>query len=416
MNDCVIKVSNVSKKFSRNLRSLMKYGFYDSFRNILGLSVDSSKLRKDEFWAVDDISFEVRKGEALGIIGHNGSGKSTILKMLNGIYMPDKGKIEIKGRIGALIEVGAGFHPMLTGRENIYINGAILGMTKKEIDNKFDDIVAFADIGDFIDSPVRHYSSGMYVRLGFSVAVYSEPDILLIDEILAVGDLRFQAKCLDHMSKLRKNGLTTVLVSHHMPKIGSFCDRVLLLSKGKLMVLDKPEIGIEMYEREMQNENYTGSIGSVPASNPVGGATLNNVIFEIDENFKNNEKCKIQLKYGDPLKIYMEYDLLNKDIDDCIIAVVVYRKKDGLKCFGILSSDKNLRLKNKVGKIKTIINNHNLLPDEYVVDIQIRSKLFDIPYFTHREKNVVISYPNYYILKNLAGVYQPEDTNWSISD
>ncbi len=407
-NDVAIKVSCVSKKFSRNLKSLIKYGFYDIGRSILGMTIDSSKLRKDEFWAVENVSFEIKKGEALGIIGHNGSGKSTILKMLNGIYMPDIGKIEINNRVGALIEVAAGFHPMLTGRENIYVNGAILGMTKKEIEKKFDDIVNFADIGDFIDSPVRNYSSGMYVKLGFSVAAHSEPEILLIDEILAVGDLKFQAKCLDHLSILRKKGVTTVLVSHHMPKIGSFCDRVLMLSKGRMKVLGEPEVAIEMFEKEMYYNNNTCSVGAVPASNPIGGAELSNVIFH------NKIDDKVNLRYGDPVKISLEYDLMNKEIEDCCIAVIAYRKKDGLRCFGVLSSDQKTNMRIKTGKMNIIINGHNLLPGEYVIDVQVRSKQFDRAYFTYREKNVVISYPDYYILKNLAGVYQPHDVEWSV--
>ncbi len=406
-DDIAIKVSDVSKKFSRNIKSTLKYGFYDISRSIFGMNVDSSKLRNDEFWAVNNVSFEVHKGEALGIIGHNGSGKSTILKMLNGIYMPDIGKIEINNKVGALIEVGAGFHPMLTGRENIYVNGAILGMTRKEIDKKFDDIVNFADIGDFLDSPVKNYSSGMYVRLGFSIASHSEPEVLLIDEILAVGDPKFQTKCLDHLSGLRKKGVTTVLVSHHMPKIGSFCDKVMMLSKGRMKVLDEPEVAIEMFEQEMSDQNHTYAIGAVPSSNPIGGATLNNVIFE------NYENGRIHLKYGAPIKISLEYDLQDKDTNDCCIAIISYRKTDGLRCFGILSYDNNIILKNRTGKMNVVIDHHNLIPGEYVIDVQIRSKAFDVPYFTHREKNVFISYPDRYILKNMAGVYQPGIIEWS---
>ena len=178
--DIAIRVNHVSKKFCRYLRKSMRYGMQDIGGNLLGMSTKPDMLRKDEFWAVDDVSFELHRGETLGIIGPNGSGKSTIFKMLNGIYMPDKGKIEIYGRVGALIEIGAGFHPMLTGRENIYVNAAIRGMTKEEVDEKFDDIIEFADIGDFIDTPVKHYSSGMFVRLGFAVAVHCEPGVLLI--------------------------------------------------------------------------------------------------------------------------------------------------------------------------------------------------------------------------------------------
>ncbi len=183
----------------------MWYGFRDILRDTAGLHPKSDRLRRKEFWAVDDVSFELRKGETLGIIGPNGAGKTTLLKMLNGIVLPDKGSLRIKGRVGALIQVGAGFHPQLTGRENIYINGAILGMGKREIDKKFDAIVEFADIGDFLDTPVKHYSSGMFVRLGFAVAVHCEPEILLVDEVLAVGDTGFQTKCFNKIGELKKN-------------------------------------------------------------------------------------------------------------------------------------------------------------------------------------------------------------------
>jgi len=210
-----IKVEKVSKKYCKSLKRSMLYGIKDIARNTLGQSSHSHRLRKQEFWAVDDVSFEVKKGETLGIIGPNGAGKTTLLKMLNGIFWPDKGKITIKGRVGALIAVGAGFHPMLSGRENIYINGAILGMTKKDVDAKFDDIVEFADIGDFLDTPVKFYSSGMFVRLGFAVAIHCEPDILLVDEVLAVGDRNFQIKCFRKMHELKKKeDVSIVLVSH----------------------------------------------------------------------------------------------------------------------------------------------------------------------------------------------------------
>jgi len=210
----------------------MWYGFKDILRDTAGLTPKSDHLRKREFWAVDDVSFELKKGETLGLIGPNGAGKSTILKMLNGIILPDKGGIRIKGRVGALIQIGAGFHPQLTGRENIYINGTILGMNKREINKKFDAIVDFADIGDFLDTPVKHYSSGMFVRLGFAVAVHCEPDILLVDEVLAVGDFQFQRKCIDRMSSLIKRGVTVIFISHNLPSVGGFCKKGILLDKG----------------------------------------------------------------------------------------------------------------------------------------------------------------------------------------
>lgn len=249
MNDEIaIKVEHISKKYCKSLKKSMLYGVKDIARNTLGLSSYSGVLRKDEFWAVDDISFEVKKGETLGIIGPNGAGKTTMLKMLNGIFWPDKGKITVKGKMGALIEIGAGFHPLLSGRENIYINGAIFGMSKNEINRKFDSIVDFADIGDFIDTPVKYYSSGMYVRLGFAVAIHCEPDILLVDEVLAVGDEGFQNKCFNKIGELKKNGTTSIIVSHNMHMISGFTQKVILLQKGISKYFNNVAEGIKEYK------------------------------------------------------------------------------------------------------------------------------------------------------------------------
>lgn len=247
-NETVIKVENVSKKYCKSLRRSIRYGVMDIGRNLFGLSSKSDQLRKDEFWALNDISFEVKRGETLGIIGPNGSGKTTLLKLLNGIFWPDKGVIKIKGRVGALIELGAGFHPMLTGRENIYINAAILGMTKNEVDKKFDEIVDFADIGNFIDTPVKYYSSGMYARLGFAVAVYSYPDILLVDEVLAVGDTRFWLKSIKKLKELNKHGMTILVVTHNMWIIQTFCNRAICLYNGGIVAEGNPLKIIYVYK------------------------------------------------------------------------------------------------------------------------------------------------------------------------
>ncbi|MCB0457989.1 MAG: ABC transporter ATP-binding protein, partial [Flavobacteriaceae bacterium] len=200
----LIKVENLSKKFCKDLKTSLWYGVKDLFSGIRG-NKKERMLRPKEFWAVKDISFELRRGECLGLIGHNGAGKSTLLKMLNGLIYPDAGTITIKGRVGALIELGAGFNPILTGRENIYNNGAILGFTKEKIDKELENIIAFAELEEFIDMPVQNYSSGMKVRLGFAVAAQMEPDILLIDEVLAVGDLGFVLKCFKKIDSLLPN-------------------------------------------------------------------------------------------------------------------------------------------------------------------------------------------------------------------
>jgi len=297
-SEVAIKVEHVSKKYCKSLKRSMLYGVQDIGRNAIGLSSHSDSLRKNEFWAVDDVSFELKKGETLGIIGPNGSGKTTLLKMLNGIFWPDKGKITVRGRIGALIEVGAGFHPLLTGRENIYVNAAILGMSKQEVDKKFDDIVEFAEIGDFIDSPVKFYSSGMFVRLGFSVAVHCEPDILLVDEVLAVGDLAFALKCHRKISEFRqKSRGTVIIVSHNMQAIRNVCKKVLWLNGGKIKEMGEVHHICDLYEMNIVMNKKTGydAMGSQlhydPAVKIIKAEFLDNddticTHFEVGDYFK----------------------------------------------------------------------------------------------------------------------------------
>ncbi len=237
MSEILIQVENISKKYCKDLKKSLQYGIKDILREVVGLS-KKKDLRKDEFWALRNISFTVRRGECLGLIGHNGAGKSTLLKLLNGLIKPEEGVITMKGKIGALIELGAGFSPILTGRENIYINASILGFTEKEIDDQLDEIIAFSELSEFIDTPVQNYSSGMKVRLGFAIAAQMKPDILLIDEILAVGDMKFRMKCLNKISELLKS-CAVIFISHSMPQISKVCNSSLLLSKG--IVLEKSE-------------------------------------------------------------------------------------------------------------------------------------------------------------------------------
>lgn len=230
--EILVRVEGVSKKFCRDLKTSLWYGVKDISSELLGQQ-RSAKLRPKEFWAVHDVSFELRRGECLGLIGHNGAGKSTLLKMLNGLIKPDKGRITMKGRIGALIELGAGFNPILTGRENIYNNGAVLGFSRAEIDRKLDAIIDFAEIDDFIDTPVQNYSSGMKVRLGFAVASQMEPDVVIIDEVLAVGDLGFRIKCFNEIYRIIENA-AVILVSHSMPQVAQVCKSALVMNSGEV--------------------------------------------------------------------------------------------------------------------------------------------------------------------------------------
>jgi lipopolysaccharide transport system ATP-binding protein len=231
MEDILIEVNNLSKKFSKDLKTSLKYGFIDALKEIVGRK-KSIELRPTEFWAVKGISFKVKRGESLALIGHNGAGKSTLLKMLNGLIKPDQGSIIMRGKIGALIELGAGFNPVLTGRENIFINASILGFSKKIIEEKFESIIEFSEIGEFIDTPVQNYSSGMKVRLGFAIAAQMEPDILIIDEVLAVGDTGFKIKCFNRIAELKEK-CALIFVSHSMPQIGRICNKAIFMVKGE---------------------------------------------------------------------------------------------------------------------------------------------------------------------------------------
>ena len=220
----------------------------DGTRGSLTRKLKTLLRRPEEFWAVNDVSFEVEHGESLGIIGHNGAGKSTILKLLSSITAPSCGEITIKGRLSALIEIGSGFHPELSGRENVYLNGSILGMRRSEITSKLDSIIDFAEVRQFADTPVKRYSSGMYVRLGFSIAAHLDADILLLDEVLAVGDAAFQAKCLQRISELEKAGTTIVFVSHDLNAVERLCDRVVLLERGRIRATGAPHEVITEYQ------------------------------------------------------------------------------------------------------------------------------------------------------------------------
>ncbi len=206
-----------------------------------GSSESEKPLRSGEFWAVKDVNFELHKGECLGLIGHNGAGKTTLLKLLNGLIKPDTGKITMRGRVGALIALGAGFNPILTGRENILINGSVLGLSKREIESKMEEIIDFAEIGDFIDSPVQNYSSGMTVRLGFAIASNLEPEVVLLDEVLAVGDERFQLKCYERIGRLLNEGVAGILVTHQMQHVERTCTRCLVMDHGSV-ALDTSDI------------------------------------------------------------------------------------------------------------------------------------------------------------------------------
>jgi lipopolysaccharide transport system ATP-binding protein len=260
MSEIAIKVQHLGKQY----RLGGKQASYSTFRETLVNAAANPllwlkgerKTDQNTFWALDDVSFEVNQGDAIGIIGRNGAGKSTLLKILSRITSPTRGRVDIYGRVGTLLEVGTGFHPELSGRENIYLNGAILGMSRIEIARKFDEIVAFSEIERFLDTPVKHYSSGMYVRLAFAVAAHLEPEILVVDEVLAVGDAAFQKKCLGKMGDVAHEGRTVLFVSHNMTAIQNLCKNCIFIDKGKINTIGPTEGIVKQYLLGISNDNH----------------------------------------------------------------------------------------------------------------------------------------------------------------
>ena len=272
MSDPIITVENLSKRYlvghqsvQRERYTALRDEIARSAREFARKAVDVVHGRQvvqgdevEEFWALKDVSFDVRRGEVLGIIGRNGAGKSTLLKVLSRITEPTEGRVVLRGRVASLLEVGTGFHPELTGRENIFLNGAILGMTQREIRSKFDEIVAFAEVDRFLDTPVKRYSSGMYVRLAFAVAAHLEPEILVVDEVLAVGDAEFQKKCLGKMSEVAGGGRTVLFVSHNLGAMRSLCSRAIVMADGKILASAPAAQAIEIYLQSSDHSSRRG--------------------------------------------------------------------------------------------------------------------------------------------------------------
>ncbi len=308
MNDYALEVEAVSKRFNRGERNTSLRDSVPALaRRLLGRAPVEA-ARQKAFWALDDVSFQVKRGEAFGIIGGNGAGKSTILKLLTGIMQPTKGRIRTRGRVSALIEVGAGFHRDLTGRENVFMNGAILGLTRQEIQKRFDAIVAFSGLEDFIDTPVKRYSSGMFARLGFSVAAHVDPDVLLVDEVLSVGDYVFQRKCIERMGAVIASGVTIVFVSHNLRELANLCPRSLLLEKGKVQVIGDTEDVIRTYFGRGQQPR-------VPDSS--SGVLITKVTVE-DEHGP-----AVEFASGDKLRVTVEAAGITRHDDMSVVIQIV---------------------------------------------------------------------------------------------
>ncbi len=375
MSDSLIKVENIGKKYIIGhqkqehytaLRDVISEGFKSFGRKLLSpmSEVIENKDEFEEFWALKDVSFEVKQGDRVGIIGRNGAGKSTLLKILSRITEPTEGRISIKGRVASLLEVGTGFHPELSGRENIFLNGAILGMSKVEIKKKFDEIVAFAEVEKFIDTPVKRYSSGMYVRLAFAVAAHLEPEILIVDEVLAVGDAAFQKKCLGKMEDVsKKEGRTILFVSHNLQAIGNLCSRIILIESGTVKENTQTEQGIRVYLNSLRNfKNYTNANLRDRLKRASGDARFISVIVE---NAKNEEQWNF--KVGETIRIKAEYKVFNP-----IASLGIYIALRSNMTGEVLTNCKHIVSENalpvdKMGEVTVEIPQPNIRPGDYLL-------------------------------------------------
>lgn len=322
-----IRIENLGKRYIVNHESRGSRGGYKTLRESLTdmAAAPFRRLRgekaatSEEFWALKDVSFEVQPGEVVGIIGRNGAGKSTLLKILSQITKPTKGRIELNGRVGSLLEVGTGFHPELTGRENIYLNGSILGMSKGEIDRKFDEIVDFAEIEQFLDTPVKRYSSGMYVKLAFAVAAHLEPEILIIDEVLAVGDAAFQKKCFAKVSDVAKCGRTVLLVSHNTAAITHLCTHSVVIASGRTQFTGAPEEGVKLYLESGRFNRGAGDL--INASRPTWATPVLKRV-----NMVNDDTIVL----GDSITFDVEYEVTgNVPLKQPVLGVVLNHTSKG---------------------------------------------------------------------------------------
>ncbi len=323
--EAAIHFDSVSKRFI--LQREQTRSFQDVVLNLLHRRVNG---RREEFWALRDVSFEVAPGETVGLIGPNGAGKSTVLKLITRIFEPTSGQVEVRGKIGALLELGAGFHPDLTGRENIYLNGSILGLSRAQVRRKLDEIVAFAELESFIDVPVKHYSSGMYVRLGFSVAVHTDPEILLVDEVLAVGDQNFQHKCLDRILEMQQQGITICFVSHDLSGVRQLCSHVIWLDDGMVQAAGDVDDTISAYLRHAAAEEDARSAAATSKDRRrwgIGDVEVVSVSF-LDAAGKERQVFRV----GEPWMVRLHYRARRR-IERPIFGLAIHRN-DGVHVCG----------------------------------------------------------------------------------
>ena len=413
--DYVIQVENATKKFKV---------YKDKGKTIKERITAPSRNAYEEKWVLRGVSFKIRRGESVGLIGENGCGKSTTLKLLTRIMYPDSGTVEIKGRVSSLLELGAGFHPDMSGIENIYINASIFGLTKKEIDEKLDDIVEFAELGDYINNPVRTYSSGMYMRLAFAVAINVNADILLVDEILAVGDINFQTKCFNKLMEIKQQGTTIVLVSHSMAQIESVCDRSIWIRDGLVEMDGAPREVHEEYMKFMGNRRRGGSIGD--AEKEEKGKVNPSAFFNrpgtgevrILRAEPLNAKREPQhiFEYGEDIVFRIEYKVFER-IDDVHFGLAIIRN-DGIQCYGTSMNAEgipHIEL-TEDGIMYVTFPSCHLLKGQYSIDISIVRRIGDMvdyctgfaafEVFQGRRQNGVVFLPHEWEIPVLEGIQE----------
>lgn len=389
MSDIVIKAENLGKRYTighqtgggngRTFREALIQNTHDLWNKTKDLARGKPIIQgntQEEVWALKDVSFEIRRGEAVGIIGRNGAGKSTLLKILSRITEPTEGSVTIKGRVASLLEVGTGFHSELSGRENIYLNGTILGMTRAEIKRKFDEIVAFAEVEKYLDTPVKRYSSGMYVRLAFAVAAHLEPEILIVDEVLAVGDAQFQKKCLGKMGDVANQGRTVLFVSHNMSAIRSLCDHTTILDKGYMVFSGTTIRAIDKYLTNLQEENSCD--------------------FDLDNiQRRGHFGSKLRLRrlrfnngagvwHGQRLEVELDFECLS-DVSEVSFGVG-FCNRSGMRIISIdsdIPGERKNFVRGEEGKASFLIPSLYLEPDVYIIDVGSRSgDNFGLEYLT----------------------------------
>jgi lipopolysaccharide transport system ATP-binding protein len=384
MSDLALRVEGLRKRYRIGARREPYQTLRDTVAR-LATAPFRSRERAEHIWALNDISFDVRWGEVVGIIGRNGAGKTTLLKVLSRITEPTEGAADVWGRLGSLLEVGTGFHPELTGRENVFLNGAILGMTRAEIARRFDEIVAFAEVETFLDTPVKHYSSGMYVRLAFAVAAHLEPEILLVDEVLAVGDAAFQRRCLGKMREVSQAGRTVLLVSHHMGTVQRLCERVILLDEGRVVKDGPAEPVVSTY---LQTSFGSGARRAWPVREEApGNETVR--LYEVrvvDREGKTREAFDVREAVG----IEMTYDVL---VQTCpLVPLIALFNERGVCSFNAVDTDRAWQEPRKSGRWTTTAWIPGNLLSEGLMSVTVLMRTLTTPYIRHFAVSDAVSF------------------------